>query len=82
MPNLVTHDERERLADAAMNLHLDWPLELWLIAFKRRAEPAIQLRIAGLPNLIADMNAGKIDDAKTEPQLGFTEEWCKNNFGF
>ena len=72
MANLVTHDERERLAHAAMNLHLNRSLELWLIAFKRRAQSAVQFRVAGFPNFIADMNARDIDIAATEPELDLT----------
>src|SRR5207247_5907843 len=74
MPNLVTHDEREWLTISTMNFDVDRPLELRVIAFKRRAESAVEVRVAGLPNLIADMNAGKIDVATTEPQLGLTKQ--------
>ena len=72
MPNLVTRDEREWLTDAAMNLHLNRPPELWLSAFKCRAQPAIQFRVAGLPNFIAGLNARNIDVAAAESQLRLT----------
>src|SRR5262245_13360467 len=70
--NLITHDQCERLTDMAMNLHLDGTLELRLSAFKRRAQSPVQLRVAGLPNLVADMNARSIDMAAPELQLGLT----------
>jgi len=32
--------------------------------------------------LARGMNARNIDVSATEAQLGFTEDWCKNNIGF
>ena len=72
MPDLVPNDQRERVSRSAVNLEADRPLESRLIARKRRAQPALELGIAGFPNPVADMNPRHVNLAAPETQLGFT----------
>ena len=71
MPEFVACDQRERFAGQTVNLDFDGPLELWRTTFKRLAQAAIQFRVVGFPQFVADMDAREINVAVAESQFAF-----------
>ena len=57
----ITRDESERLAGQAMHFHPDRSLEPRGVAFVALAQAPIQLGVAGLPDLVAHMNALEVN---------------------
>src|SRR6266536_2093211 len=70
MAQFVSNDERERLAGSTMNLDVDRALKFGLLAFKRRAQASIQLRIARLPDSVTGADSRQIEVVPPEPQFG------------
>src|SRR5688572_25397448 len=52
-----------------MNLHLNRPLKLRLIAFETLTQTPIELRITRLPDLVADVHPTETDVSETKSQL-------------
>jgi hypothetical protein len=49
-----------------MHFHLDWTLKPQHVARKTLAQAPVQLGVAGLPNLVANVNALEVDVTPAE----------------
>ena len=62
-------NERERFAGSAMHLDFNGPLKFWRVTLEALAQSPVQFGVAGLPQFVADVDAGEINVAMAETQL-------------
>src|ERR1017187_3384095 len=58
---VIARDEGERLADQAMRFHQNWTLEPRCVTLVTLPQATVQLGVAGLPDLVPNMNASEVD---------------------
>src|SRR5688572_26285918 len=82
MARFVPRDQGHRLACAALHLHVEGTLELRRLALVTATQPAIEFRVARLPNLVTPVNPGKVDVPPPERQhrLTFTTSARQSDF--
>src|SRR5438128_272781 len=61
MAEFIPGDDGKRAAQNPVRLNSNRALNFRLIAAKTLPQSAVQFRVAGLPDLVADMNARKVD---------------------
>ena len=64
-------NEREGFTFDAMHFDFNGPLKFWYIARKALAQTPIQFRVAGLPQLVAGVDAGEIEVTLAEVEFDF-----------
>jgi hypothetical protein len=69
MTEFISRNQRERFADQTMDFDADGALKFWRITLEALAQTAVQFRIAGFPELVANVDAGEINIAVAEAEF-------------
>jgi hypothetical protein len=75
MPVIIARDEREGFSNQAVNFQMQRALKAYLVALKSLAQAFSSSGSFGLPQVVAHVDAAKIDVAVTEAEFVARGAW-------